>query len=374
MGIKQTLFNNLKNIPGWRTSRKLVAISVDDYGNVRLDSKAAKERLEKKGVQAMGRFDAYDTLATNQDLEMLFETLRQVRDTKGRPAVFTPYALPCNIDFAATTAEGRYVPESLKKTWSRLESEQPDAYAGIRNLWQEGIDEGIFIPQFHGREHFNAKLFHAYLQEKDPIVLNNLEEKSLIGLPPRTDMPHISFTQTYAFEEEDEVEGHKEMLKDGLGRFTEVFGYATTAFTPPAQQLHPKLYPFLESIGVKAIDKPFLTRRHYGSGKFKREWNTLGQKKGQNHISLVRNVVFEPTDGNIDHVGKALKQIEAAFRWGKPAHISSHRVNFCGHIDPENRKKGLGDLKELLQRIVKRWPEVEFVSVPELVKRIGNRE
>src|SRR6056297_3694081 len=228
MGIKQTLFNNLKNIPGWRTSRKLVAISVDDYGNVRLDSKAAKERLEKKGVQAMGRFDAYDTLATNQDLEMLFETLRQVRDTKGRPAVFTPYALPCNIDFAATRAEGRYVPESLKKTWSRLESEQPDAYAGIRNLWQEGIDEGVFIPQFHGREHFNAKLFHAYLQEEDPIILNNLEEKSLIGLPPRTDMPHISFTQTYAFEEEEEVEGHKEMLKDGLGRFTEVLGEATT--------------------------------------------------------------------------------------------------------------------------------------------------
>lgn len=364
--------DNLKNIPGWRSPRKLVLISVDDYGNVRLDSKGAKERLQKKGVTPMGRFDEYDTMATSQDLVQLFETLRSVRDTKGDPAVFTPYSLPCNIDFEATRSEGRYVPESLKATWSRLESAQPNAYVRVRNLWQEGIDEGIFTSQFHGREHFNAKLFHAYLQEEDPIILNNLEEKSLIGLPPRTDMPHISFTQTYAFEEEEEVEVHKEMLKDGIERFKKVFGYATTAFTPPAQQLHPKIYPFLESRGVKAIDKPFLTRRHYGSGTFKREWNTLGRKKGQNHMTLVRNVVFEPTDGNIDHVGKAMKQIEAAFSWGKPAHISSHRVNFCGHIDPGNRKKGLGDLKELLQRIVKRWPDVEFVSVPELVEIIGH--
>src|SRR6056297_3336953 len=128
MGIKQTLFNNLKNIPGWRSNRKLVAISVDDYGNVRLDSKAAKEQLQRKGVSPIGRFDEYDTLATNQDLEMLFETLRQVRDTKGRPAVFNPYALPCNIDFEATRAEGRYVPETVKKTWTRLQAEQPRDY------------------------------------------------------------------------------------------------------------------------------------------------------------------------------------------------------------------------------------------------------
>ena len=374
MSLKQSLFNHLKNIPGWRSSRKLVLISVDDYGNVRLDSKEAKERLYKKGVSPIGRFDELDTLSTTEDLEQLFDTLREVKDAKGQPAVFTPYSLVCNINFEETVRTGKYVPESLTETWSRLENEQPKAYKGISALWQQGITEGIFIPQFHGREHLNARLFNAYLEEQDPILMHNLQEKSLIGLPPRKDLPHISFTQTYAFEEEQEVETHKEMLKDGLEQFEEIFGYATTAFTPPAQQLHPKLYPFLERQGVKAIDKPFLTRRHYGKGKFKREWNTLGKKKGQNHITLVRNVVFEPNNGNIDHVGKAFKQIEAAFRWGKPAHISSHRVNFCGHIDPENRKKGLGDLKELLQRIVKRWPEVEFVSVPELVEIIGTRD
>jgi hypothetical protein len=32
--MKQFLLNHIKNIPGWRSSRKLVVISVDDYGNV----------------------------------------------------------------------------------------------------------------------------------------------------------------------------------------------------------------------------------------------------------------------------------------------------------------------------------------------------
>jgi len=61
-----------------------------------------------------------------------------------------------------------------------------------------------------------------------------------------------------------------------------------------------------------------------------------------------------------------MKQIEAAFLWNKPAIISSHRVNFCGHIDENNRKKGLTSLKQLLDEIVKRWPDVEFMSADEL--------
>jgi len=96
----------------------------------------------------------------------------------------------------------------------------------------------------------------------------------------------------------------------------------------------------------------------------------MGYKKSQDRVKMVRNVVFEPTDASIDHVAKAMAQIEAAFRWNKPALISSHRVNFCGHIDPKNREKGLGDLKKLLKAIVQRWPDVEYVSAGELVEII----
>ncbi|MBK7107876.1 MAG: hypothetical protein IPH61_01630 [Bacteroidetes bacterium] len=97
--VKTNIQNNLKNIPGWKTNRKLILFSVDDYGNVRLDSKEAREQLDAAGLSIPSRFDAYDTLETRVDLELLYATLSSVKDKNNKSAVFTPYALSCNIAF-----------------------------------------------------------------------------------------------------------------------------------------------------------------------------------------------------------------------------------------------------------------------------------
>jgi len=90
-------------------------------------------------------------------------------------------------------------------------------------------------------------------------------------------------------------------------------------------------------------------------------------------VHIVRNVVFEPTrDPNFNAEDFAMRQIEVAFRMKKPANISSHRVNFSGHISPVNRTMGLAALKGLLDKIVARWPEVEFISAGELAKMIAS--
>ena len=96
----------------------------------------------------------------------------------------------------------------------------------------------------------------------------------------------------------------------------------------------------------------------------------MGIQKGQNHVTIVRNCMFEPNSRNIDWVDFTFDQIKAAFFWGKPAIVSSHRVNFCGHIDSENRMKGLEALQALLFKVVRTWPEVEFVAVDELAEII----
>ena len=76
--MKQFLANHIKNIPGWRTKRKLVAIVVDVYGNVRVDSKKALENISKKNPNKAQRFDLFDTLETREDLQMLYEVLCSV--------------------------------------------------------------------------------------------------------------------------------------------------------------------------------------------------------------------------------------------------------------------------------------------------------
>lgn len=367
--MKQALLDNLKNLRGWRTPRKLVAIAVDDYANVRVASRKALERLIEAGLDLSGQMDRYDTLETRQDLEALFEVLESVRDTKGQPAVFTPYALAANADFAGIRKDGaHYQAEPVTRTFERLAAEQPRAYNGAWALWQEGMARGLMLPQCHGREHLNVALFEHKLKRRAPDLMANLELDSLAGLSSEPAIPGVDFTHAFGLYSRDELTQHREILADTFDRFERVWGYRSTTFTPPAQQLHPDLHEEIAQYGVKSIDKPQRCSRPLGDGTRRREINRSGRQRGHNHVTVVRNVVFEPgKEMGFDPVSRAVEQIHAAFFWRRPAIISSHRVNFCGHLDEANRKNGLEALRRLLQSIIERWPEVEFVSVDRLV-------
>ena len=67
--IKDSLINNLKNSIGWKTKRKIVVFSVDDYGNVRLHSKEERAKLDQAGLKVYYRFDLFDNLENKQVLE-----------------------------------------------------------------------------------------------------------------------------------------------------------------------------------------------------------------------------------------------------------------------------------------------------------------
>ena len=69
-----------------------------------------------------------------------------------------------------------------------------------------------------------------------------------------------------------------------------------------------------------------------------------------------------------DWVDSCLAQISNAFLFNKPAVICSHRVNYIGFIEQANRDRGLKNLSKLLHLIVKKWPEVRFISTDQLVE------
>lgn len=370
MNFVASISNHLKNIPGWKSDRKLLAFAIDDYGNIRLASTYAKEKLKTKRVNLIGRFNNFDALDTCQDFEQLFDVLSSVKDKNGKPASFTTYALSTNVNFKKSKELGEFVVESLDTTYENLSQENPESFKGAFTLLEEGIAKGLIRPQFHGREHLNVLVFNRLIKDKNPELIANLDLQSLAGIPNHKDLPKVGFNEAFSFWDKSEIENHKLIIEDGLNRFEKVYGYRPTTFTPPAMLIHPELYPFLESLGIQAIDKPRMHEVHMGNGKYQKENNRLGLQKGQNHVTIVRNCMFEPNSRNIDWVNFTFDQIKAAFYWGKPAIVSSHRVNFCGHIDPQNRKKGLETLHALLQKVVKMWPEVEFVSIEELTQII----
>jgi len=373
--MKKIVLDNLKNLRGWRTSRKLVAFAVDDYANVRVDSSKALERLNCAGLDLSCPLDHLDTVETLQDLDALFEVLDSVSDRRGRPAIFTAYAMSANPDFRRILESGeKYHYETVNDTFSRLSSEQASAYDGAWALWQEGMVKGLIQPQFHGREHLNVDLFEHKLRIKSSDLMANLANKSLAGITGDPTMPGVGFTHAFGLNDRSQLDRHRKTLQDGLELFEKVWGLRSITFTPPAQKLHPSMFEIAEERGVISIDKPLRCMRTLGDGTQRCEINRSGRQRGQGHVTVVRNVVFEPNKNmGFDPVERAMRQISAAFRWRKPAIVSSHRVNYCGHIDESNRKKGLDALGGLLQRITRRWPEVEFMSVDRLVEQMDSQ-
>jgi len=370
--MKRFFADNLKNLRGWRKPRKLVAFAVDDYANVRVASRHARQRLIESGLDLSSQMDRFDSLETRQDLEALFEVLDSVRDSRGRPAVFTAYALSANPDFARIRADGKhYHCESVLDTFARLAAEQPGAYEGAWELWREGMDRGLLRPQFHGREHLNVALFEHKLNTRAQDLAVNIEHDCLAGLSGDPALPGVGFSHAFGLHDESALPAQREILSDGLDRFEQVWGFRSTTFTPPAMQLHPALFDVAKDGGVRAIDKPLRFNRVVGNGERRRETNHSGRQRGQNHVTVVRNVVFEPgKDMGFEPVKRAVQQVAAAFRWKRPAIISSHRVNFCGHLDEDNRKHGLNALQSLVKYLTVQWPEVEFVSVDQLLLEI----
>ncbi len=360
--IKNDLNQHIKNMIGWKTKRKIVIFSVDDYGNVRIDSKEARKNMDSAGLKVATHFDYYDSLEDEQDLLQLYDTLSSVKDKNGQYAIFTPFAMPANIDFEKVIASGyqEFYYELLPDTFNKL-----NGYERVNDLIKEGIAKRLFLPQFHGREHLNLKVFKENLNSGDKATIESLNNRSYTGIT--SNYPTISYTAAFDFDQFEENYAFDNIITEGLEAFEKVYGYKSIHFNAPGGREHPYIHKALHQSGIKYIDTPWIKSEHQGNGKFKRVINYTGKKNKLAQAYIVRNCVFEPTvENGVDWVALCLQQVEMAFRWNRPANISSHRVNFCGHIDPANRQKGLQALRQLLHKIVQRWPDVEFMAANEL--------
>jgi hypothetical protein len=368
MSIKRKVIDHLKNIPGWRTNRKIVVFSVDDYGNVRLDSKESLRKLDEAGLKPKSIFDLYDALETQDDLSNLFEVLTSVRDANKNPACFTAFSLVANIDFEKVIENGyqSFQYEFLPETYKKLGREK------ILDIIADGIHNKIFIPQFHGREHVNVKIFNDLLTKKNKSLLANINNRSFSRIE-EDNLSKLPYSVSFFFKKWNENESLKPIISEGLEYFHRIFGYRATNFMPPSATASSELNFTLSKGGVKFLDSAMFRNEKMKSGKDQFSFVFTGKENEFGQKYLVRNVVFEPCfEKNSEAVDIALSQIQSAFNCRKPAVISSHRVNFCGRISEGNRKKGLDDLRNLLQNIIRKWPEVEFLSADQLCSLMDN--
>ena len=365
-----TIFKNIKNIPGKKSQRKIVVFSVDDYGSLRVKNRESYQLLKTAGIPMdNGRFSRYDTLADQEDLVLLFEILNSVKDSLNHAACFTAFANVANPDFEKIKESGfnTYHRELFTKTLNRY----GDDYKGVFELWKQGIAENIFYPAYHGTEHINVKRFMEALQtgHKSVSLAFVYESVCVPAFPDEKAIQHA--TTTFYIEKAEENEFLIKDIEIGTQMFEDLFGFRSKSFTPGAGIYSPLLNKTFAENGIKYIHVNRYQAYPLGDGKFSKKflYNGKSNEFGQKYI--VRNCVFEP-DGkdNLQAANRCLDDIEAAFRRGAPANISSHRVNFVGRFDTEYRDNSLKQLKFLLNEIVKRWPEVEFMNADEMADAV----
>jgi len=363
--IPNTLKQHITNALGKKTNRKIIVIESDDWGTIRMPSRKIYDILKKQGLNIDDPYNRYDSLATEEDLSALFDILATFKDHNGRHPTLTANCLVANPDFKRIKDSGytKYFFEPFTETLRQ--------YAHCENsfsLWKEGIQDNLFHPQFHGREHLNISSWLFALQHGDPDTLCGFGHGFWGHTIRRSGLQSRPFLAAYHFRSLKEEDRICQIINEGMGIFKEIFGYKSRSVIAPKFIWSSKMEKAFSACGanliqsqrnqlIPSIHKPgFQTKFHYS-----------GQKNSLAQTYLVRNALFEPTSApNNDWVDSCLKDISRAFLWKTPAIISAHRVNFIGAIMPENRDKNLIMLKELLRKILLRWPTVEFLTTDQL--------
>jgi len=358
------LRKSLSNIIGWNTTRKIIVIESDDWGSIRTRSKVDLEKIVKNDIEIFSNhFIKNDALESNADLSNLFEILNRHKDKNGNSVVFTPMSIMANPDFERIQKNGfnEYFYENFTETYKKYHNSN-----NVHNLWQEGINNRLFVPGLHGREHLNVKAWMDALKNKNKGMLFAFEHGT-IGISSTKNQFIPEHLAAFYPHSTEEIETYHQIITDASDIFLKSFNFNACHFVGPNKEPVKILDKTMASLGIQYMTVSKLRKHPLGNNKNGFELNWLGRKNEFGQIMLTRNCSFEPSSStNVDCVNSCLKEIENAFFWHKPAIISSHRVNYVGRINQENAEKGLKDLDNLLFLIIKKWPQVEFMTSTEL--------
>jgi len=374
MMLIRSINRNLINAFGSRINRKIIVIESDDWGSIRMPSKGIYDKLLKEGYNPdSDPYLKYDSLANEEDLIALYEILSKFKDKNENPAIITANTIIANPNFYEIEKDDykNYYYEPFTETLKKYSRHQNSF-----ELWKEGIDNRLFHPQFHGREHLNVFNWLNELRSGNQ-MLRKAFDLGMISISSVSSKMRFGYMESLDYLSEYERDLKNKILYDGLNVFKNVFGTTSTSFIANCYIWDKNVEKFLSENNVKYIQgipvqlKPDLSK---GKHFHKRVLHYTGQKNKFGQTYLVRNAHFEPSlKHNIDTVGECLKRINIAFKWKKPAIISSHRLNFIGNIDSKNRDKNLILFKQLLDAILKNWPDVEFMTSDRLGKLMTTR-
>ena len=364
--LKSRFLSTLTNLCGWKTRRRLLVIQSDDWGAIRMPSRKSWERLRASGIRVdRSRYDCLDCLECREDFHALMNVVDDHRDGNGRPAIFTFNTVMGNPDFEAIERGGfeEFHHQHVFASYRHYLGED------LEGDWGRAIRAGLIRPQFHAREHLNTPLWMRDLKAGHEDTHRAFEQR-FYGLKTRTGSRHQRhYLAAYWPDSVDHQHAIAGIVEDGLAQFEKTFGFRSKTFAGCNYVWPRALEKDLVQHGVNLLQAQ---RGHIepdpergGAATIRRHYT--GQKNQHGQRYSVRNVLFEPyLDWATDWADRAMSEVEQAFRLNRPAIICSHRINYVSGMDRRHRDRSLEQLSQLLTRLRRRWPEVEFVSTDEL--------
>lgn len=367
--MKQTIKKHIINCRGQRLKQKFLVFESDDWGAIRIPNIKVRESLWEKGLtKKTDPFSRFDALESTEDYLALFDVLSKFKDQKGSNPIITANFILNNPDFKGIKDLNftEYKSETFLKTYQE--------YEGNEKAWetlQLGISQNLMKPQFHGTEHLNVIRWMELLQQKDERFKAAFDLKCYAIDDPSSHNKRSNLMAAYDYNSIEELNYIKKSIIDGLQQFKDIFGFASQTTIAPCYVWNEKIEQMFYDENINGFQGSFLQNIPNSNKSFQKKYRYTGQKNNRNQTYLVRNGLFEPSiNDKVNWVDKCLESIEIAFKWGKPAIIGTHRINFAGRLDVEQRNRNIRDLELLLKKILLKWPDVQFADSASLYKVI----
>jgi hypothetical protein len=248
-------------------------------------------------------------MASKSDLEGLFDVLLSVKDRKGNSSKFTAISLVTNPNFQKIKESKfqNYYFEPFTKTLNRY------GYEDSFSIWKKGLDENIFIPEFHGREHLNVMAWMRALQSNDKSTMIAFDQ-GVWGFKNQN-KGKVSYQAAFDLEYNSDLRVQTEIIESGLNIFEQLHGYRATFFVPPNGPFNNGLEKIAANNGIKFMSASKIQKEVLGEGKSKKIFHYLGQENIYSQKYITRNRFFEPSSESKDWVNSCLQDIDIAFSW-----------------------------------------------------------
>ncbi len=326
------------------SSQRAVVLESDDWGLAGFVPSANVWHGHNRDDLVPGKFPAVYWGSTLEDSLMvadLCQIMASAQGADGLSAVFQPNYVMSSLSYESSEAGWvwqRYNLPHFPPTYPR-----PGMWSAVK----QGIDQGLWYPEFHATWHYDPTMRLQKALETD--FARGLTQAGVMLFPGSEKARELGSWRSLADLSYELLESQQ--------IFEHVFQRPVGSVIAPDYTWNDKVEDMWERHGVKVIQgkreqrDPTLGPGKWGRGLkyIKKQWALVGQRQ---RTYLERNCRLEPVQAPDPDsiVQTCLQDTRNAWKRSQPAVVETHRVNFV-HDDPAIVQTGQNSMQKYLDEL-----------------------